>query len=335
MSQSRARAANEPQTLVAIAEPQIERRRGNNQVGLGARTVDCASHFKIDERFVDSTASPSWPSEWEGYNEACRIKSYRAGASMSIEDRNLLAGREHWETFHASTATIRNSLPSELPVATSNSLKILKAHSLVNKRVLEIGYAPGKILAWCASRGATVAGIDQDSNGVSTAERLFGALKLQATHIVADVFQFTKMRNEFDLVYSIGVIEHFIDPTEVIRKHIDFCKPGGTIVIMLPNYGGIYGLLQGAIDRENLSLHNTNIMQKAGLDEFIPPSEVRAYSYRRRGRPHLELVSLERLLGRIGRPIRHACNLIGWLFPMRCGPLATMWVLEIEKRTQT
>ena len=46
----------------------------------------------------------------------------------------------------------------------------------------------------------------------------------------------------FDVVFSAGVVEHFTDPTEVIRIHLELMKNGGFLIIMMPNYanGSLY-----------------------------------------------------------------------------------------------
>ena len=40
----------------------------------------------------------------------------------------------------------------------------------------------------------------------------------------------------FDLIYSINVLEHVPDPMTALDRMLDVCAPGGTIVIMCPNY---------------------------------------------------------------------------------------------------
>lgn len=40
--------------------------------------------------------------------------------------------------------------------------------------------------------------------------------------------------NQFDLVWSQGLIEHFNNPAILIKEHIKICKPGKTVLISVP-----------------------------------------------------------------------------------------------------
>ena len=43
----------------------------------------------------------------------------------------------------------------------------------------------------------------------------------------------------FDLVFSLGLIEHFSEPEHVIEAHLRYLKPGGTLMIGCPNFLGV------------------------------------------------------------------------------------------------
>lgn len=75
----------------------------------------------------------------------------------------------------------------------------------------------------------------------------------------ADLFNY-EPKKEFDLVLSCGLIEHFNDTKDVIGRHINFLKPGGTLFITLPNFRGVNGWVQKIFDRENYLKHNINCM---------------------------------------------------------------------------
>jgi SAM-dependent methyltransferase len=93
-------------------------------------------------------------------------------------------------------------------------------------------------------------------------------------HIVeTDLFNYEPVQ-QFDLVLSCGLIEHFNDTADIINRHINFVKPGGTLFITLPNFKALNGWFQKEYDRENYDKHNISCMdpeflasicQKAGL----------------------------------------------------------------------
>jgi SAM-dependent methyltransferase len=74
-----------------------------------------------------------------------------------------------------------------------------------------------------------------------------------------DLFNYTPAQ-QYDLVLSCGLIEHFNDTADIIRRHIAFVKPGGTLFITLPNFKALNGWLQETFDAENYEKHNISCM---------------------------------------------------------------------------
>jgi SAM-dependent methyltransferase len=46
---------------------------------------------------------------------------------------------------------------------------------------------------------------------------------------------------QFDLVYSLGLIEHFSDFADAVAAHARLVKPSGVLVLGVPNYRGLNG----------------------------------------------------------------------------------------------
>jgi SAM-dependent methyltransferase len=68
-------------------------------------------------------------------------------------------------------------------------------------------------------------------------------------------------KNKYDIVYSFGLVEHFIDTQDIISHHLKFLNPGGTLLIGIPNFRGLNGLIQRLFDKENFKLHNLESMK--------------------------------------------------------------------------
>jgi SAM-dependent methyltransferase len=94
-------------------------------------------------------------------------------------------------------------------------------------------------------------------------------------HIIeTDLFNYSPAQ-QYDLVLSCGLIEHFNDTADIINRHIAFVKPGGTLLITLPNFKALNGWFQKKFDAENYEKHNISCMdpdflagicKAAGLD---------------------------------------------------------------------
>ena len=82
--------------------------------------------------------------------------------------------------------------------------------------------------------------------------------------IETDLFNYTPTQT-YDLVLSCGLIEHFNDTADIIKRHIAFLKPGGTLLITLPNFKALNGWFQKNFDRDNYDKHNIDCMDPALL----------------------------------------------------------------------
>ena len=84
--------------------------------------------------------------------------------------------------------------------------------------------------------------------------------------IESDLFNYTP-EEKYDMVLSFGLIEHFSDTTSIIKTHLQFLKPGGTLFITLPNFTGVNGWVQENFDKENYDKHYIDCMNPAFLAE--------------------------------------------------------------------
>lgn len=77
--------------------------------------------------------------------------------------------------------------------------------------------------------------------------------------IKADLFELHT--DPFDVVLSAGLIEHFADPAEVIAKHFELVNEGGYVIIGVPNFKGLNGLVQRISAPSVYRAHNLDVMK--------------------------------------------------------------------------
>jgi len=110
--------------------------------------------------------------------------------------------------------------------------------------VLEIGGSSGRYLVYLQRRsGCTVHVLESSPVGCEAARRNFELLGVSGEVTYGDMFDDAIVLPPMDVVYSLGLIEHFDDPATVAAAHLRFLKPGGTLVIGAPNLAGINRLL--------------------------------------------------------------------------------------------
>lgn len=98
--------------------------------------------------------------------------------------------------------------------------------------------------------------------------------------IQGDLFDETE-RQKFDLVFSCGLIEHFQDTKDIIKRHVDFMAPNSVLLLTLPNFTGVNGWFQRNFDRNNYDKHNINSMNPELLKGIYEELglEVKEYGY--------------------------------------------------------
>lgn len=141
-----------------------------------------------------------------------------------------------------------------------------------SKKILEIGCAKGGWLIYFAKEfDYEPYGIDYSEIGCKMAEENLKVANVNGKIFCEDIFQ-TSLENEsFDIVYSMGLIEHFENPTKIIDKHIELLKKKGILIISIPNFKSpIYRFLAKILGKERgiLESHNIDIMQKAELNKL-------------------------------------------------------------------
>jgi SAM-dependent methyltransferase len=108
---------------------------------------------------------------------------------------------------------------------------------------LEIGGAPGQYLAYLhRTFGYSVAVLDQSATGCEKARQNFRLLGIDGTVVHGDLFDDVELPR-YDIVYSLGLIEHFSDPLAVVERHLRLLKPGGFLALTCPNLLGLNGVL--------------------------------------------------------------------------------------------
>jgi 2-polyprenyl-6-hydroxyphenyl methylase/3-demethylubiquinone-9 3-methyltransferase len=108
--------------------------------------------------------------------------------------------------------------------------------------VLEVGAGNSRVLPYLARAfGYVVCGTDFSPTGCQLLSANLSMQGVAGAVVREDLFQSSLRPETFDVVYSSGLIEHFDDTRAVSGEHVRLLKPGGRLVLIVPNLQGIQG----------------------------------------------------------------------------------------------
>jgi SAM-dependent methyltransferase len=138
-----------------------------------------------------------------------------------------------------------------------------------NLSILEIGGSPGQFLAYMHRNfGYTVGCLDYSDLGCKKTKKNFELLNIPGKVYKKDILSKNLNLPLFNIVYSLGFIEHFSDLNLIIEKHLELLNPGGILLIGTPNLLGINHWFLKKLAPALLSKHNLYNMDISKWKEF-------------------------------------------------------------------
>jgi SAM-dependent methyltransferase len=130
-------------------------------------------------------------------------------------------------------------------------------------RVLDIGAGRGRFVAVANSRGYVAQGIEPSRRGISAAAAI--GIHLQQTTIEEAHLE----PASFDAITVWHVLEHLEEPGETLRRVAGWLRPGGVLLIGVPNIASLQARLGGAKwFHLDLPRHRTHFTPR-GLKELL------------------------------------------------------------------
>lgn len=154
----------------------------------------------------DTGEKKNFDINWKIRKEADYLHWIKKNPSNQIQ----LAFRNHWTTFS----------------------KIIKKYRLTNlkNKILEVGCGRGSLSAYFSDAGYECTLNDSSKTAIQIAKKNFNKFNLAANFNVGDCRKLSFKNNSFDIVFSIGLLEHFRNPKDVINEQLRVLKPGGIII---------------------------------------------------------------------------------------------------------
>lgn len=186
---------------------------------------------------------------------------------------NDLTTEDFWKTYWSTL---------KLPVVVDLNFKndrviaqeILKGIPKTKKlTALEIGCAPGKWLSFLAKElNCKVTGIEYIPLAANKTVENLDLQQIQNYRIVTGDFFNHQLEEKFDVVVSLGFIEHFDNYEDVLKRQLDLVNTDGYLVMGIPRFIGINYYLQKGLDvfikNKLIPGHNLKTMQLVNFANF-------------------------------------------------------------------
>jgi len=208
-----------------------------------------------------------------------------------------LTQKKYWETIYNSNEQIKNeNLKKKLKkIFPSVFLKYFSAYydfllwDVVlpkylkeykdGESVIEIGSAPGNFLVKFSKRFRKIPfGVEYTALGAKKNREIFKQNNINPKNIFEMDF-LSKMflennRGLYDIVISRGFIEHFKKPSVIVGHHIEILRPGGLLIVLIPNLTGIYYFWTKMFNPKQLNIHNLEIMKIQNFEELFRSNKI-------------------------------------------------------------
>lgn len=132
------------------------------------------------------------------------------------------------------------------------------------KEILEVGCHTGNLTAWLHQRGAMVTGADINADALDVAKDY--CIKTVAGDIEDASIQRDLFHTKFDYILAMHVLEHLVNPWDVLSKLVDNLKNDGEILIALPNISNMKNRLDFFLGE--FEYEETGVMDKTHLRFF-------------------------------------------------------------------
>lgn len=115
---------------------------------------------------------------------------------------------------------------------------------LRGKKILEVGAGSGSDVIDLTKRGAQCFALDFSKESINICQKLAKQERVDIKAILADCRQIPIESDYFDLVFSVGLVEHFKDPIPVLREQLRVLKKGGFLIIDVPQKYNLYTIVK-------------------------------------------------------------------------------------------
>jgi 2-polyprenyl-3-methyl-5-hydroxy-6-metoxy-1,4-benzoquinol methylase len=180
---------------------------------------------------------------------------HHSHASNKVEYRetdNALTRKEDWADYYIGRQFEQMERWAQHPSLIDDYLKKKKG------KIFELGCGGSPVLPRCVEFGWEVGGIDFNSQALDLIRNYLSQKNCETENLICDdVFSYdcSPFENKYDLLVSLGFLEHFMAPQAIMSKWKRILKHDGLVISVIPNLFSINAHIFKRYDPEFWALH--------------------------------------------------------------------------------
>lgn len=186
-------------------------------------------------------------------------------------------GVNHWSRYY--------DLSRDKPVEPHPEL-VDKVKSLINisgARILEVGAGRGADSIEFVRLGARGIAVDNSDVAIQVSVRNAASQAAGLSVLKADAFELPFKDNSFDIIFHQGFLEHFREPKIILAEQIRVLKPGGYILVDVPERFNLWTVKKGILSLVRLWFAGWETsFTKNNLCRLLSGSGLKIHSFYRR-----------------------------------------------------
>jgi len=148
--------------------------------------------------------------------------------------------KRHWQDFWEQADDL--SLDDVYGTDDRIVAELLAWGGMAGRKVLEVGAGTGRDAVALAKAGADVWTLDYVPGSLDLTLQAAAAAGVSVQPVGGDALSKPFPDDTFDVVFHQGLLEHFRDPMPLLRENVRVLKPGGVVVVDVPQTFHYYTL---------------------------------------------------------------------------------------------